>query len=108
MVVVVVRMRVGWLWDAFWLKETTWLGRLARSVGGLRARGAMEFVKWGVDSVGFWSFDKQACIYERWVRAWTVHGDRLWQAIDVLEDEGSSHRDDEQQRAVLVAKTDFS
>ncbi len=68
-------------------------------------------LEYGVGSVGWWSFDRAANIYERHMRAWHVDNGYLYRVIAMNshgggpDDGGVSHRDDEQHRHALVVKT---
>lgn len=60
---------------------------------------ALEF---GVDSHGWWSFDRMMVVYVRHMRAWHIDADtgHLWQLINITSygdpaaDDSTSHRDD--------------
>jgi hypothetical protein len=55
-------------------------------------------IKRGHDDKGHWTYDDDAVVYTRYLRAYTMLNDRLYRMVDVfLNEEGTtSHRDDEQ------------
>jgi hypothetical protein len=55
-------------------------------------------IKRGYDDKGHWTYDDDAIVYTRYLRAYCVRDDRLYRTVDVFYDpEGTTSRRDGEQ-----------